>query len=454
MSKQTSKKAQLQRFSGPELSELLELVASEHGPTAAIAAVNKVRSGGVAGFFCREEFEVVVDLRGSAKRAAFSAGKSADQPAKRKQAPKPARPSKPVKAVEPAQADVADQPIEDPPPITPTIDLASAEPTPQTDQIQTSAGPQIESSQSEADDLSIDASVDASIDLSDPADGPQEQTVEPVFGGPRPEAIDGTHAGFVALLQSRLAQTPPEESPLAGRRAPQTPTESAGPPSVDQLSKPAMPAPGIAPLEAQDPERFSLLESEPNERTGFWRQLQEIEAELSGFMPVPSAFIATIGPLSLTTPIVRRLQTQPGFESADVIALTNRAEIVSEPDWELVRSGNQLIEEAEGRGDRPTILMIDVPVELPNWVAPLQSHLRMAGVGLFRYAVPGAPDADKLDEYRLASDVPYVLDLISRSGAADLVDFIAQRHPIATVAGADMTPELLLALRKQVGLGL
>ena len=49
------------RFSGPELTELLDRVMAEHGETAAISAVNRVRSGGVAGFFCREEFEVVVD---------------------------------------------------------------------------------------------------------------------------------------------------------------------------------------------------------------------------------------------------------------------------------------------------------------------------------------------------------------------------------------------------------
>ncbi|MCP4227270.1 MAG: hypothetical protein GY773_28330, partial [Actinomycetia bacterium] len=41
---------------------------SEHGPDAAIAEVNKVRSGGVGGFFCREEFEIIVGPRtGSAR---------------------------------------------------------------------------------------------------------------------------------------------------------------------------------------------------------------------------------------------------------------------------------------------------------------------------------------------------------------------------------------------------
>ncbi|MEL6983506.1 MAG: hypothetical protein AAFO29_13855, partial [Actinomycetota bacterium] len=60
MSNRLSKPDRL-RFSGPELGDLLDRVVTEHGEEAAIAAVNRVRSGGVAGFFCREEFEVIVD---------------------------------------------------------------------------------------------------------------------------------------------------------------------------------------------------------------------------------------------------------------------------------------------------------------------------------------------------------------------------------------------------------
>ncbi len=429
---------------------------------AAITAVNKVRSGGVAGFFCREEYEVIVDLRGPTRRSDISAG----TPAKQAKQSQPGDPSEQAaqgahsdQAAQSAQS--ADQAIDgsapqdpnDPPAITPTIDLASAEPVAQTSLIQPPTLPGA-------------GGGEISIDLSDPADGPSNHDDDPeaaasnetgatgeVFGGPRPETIDGSHAGFMALLQSRLDEMPEDESPLAARRSPQTPPKASGPPSVDDLSQPVVPAPGVAALDTPKPDGFLALEPEPEEPTGFWGELQDIEAELAGFMPVASAFIATIGPLSLTTPIVRRLRAQPGLESADVVVLTNRTEIVSEQQWKLVRSGNRLIDEAKDRGDRPTILVIDVPVELPNWVAPLQSHLRMAGVGLFRYAVPGEPDGEKLDQYRLASDVPYVLDLVSRSDAADLVDFIEKRHPIASVAGADVTPELLSALRRQVGLG-
>jgi hypothetical protein len=49
------------RFEGGELEELLERVRTEVGPEARIVAANRIRQGGIAGFFAREGFEVVVD---------------------------------------------------------------------------------------------------------------------------------------------------------------------------------------------------------------------------------------------------------------------------------------------------------------------------------------------------------------------------------------------------------
>ena len=51
------------QLEGPSLEELLERVRREHGPMAQIVKAEKVRKGGVGGFFARESFviEVVVD---------------------------------------------------------------------------------------------------------------------------------------------------------------------------------------------------------------------------------------------------------------------------------------------------------------------------------------------------------------------------------------------------------
>jgi hypothetical protein len=51
-----------QRFEGPVLEDLLDRVRAEAGPGAQIVAANRVRKGGLGGFFAREFFEVVVDI--------------------------------------------------------------------------------------------------------------------------------------------------------------------------------------------------------------------------------------------------------------------------------------------------------------------------------------------------------------------------------------------------------
>jgi hypothetical protein len=51
-------------FEGPDLSALLERVQDELGDDAVIVGAEKVRSGGIGGFFQRERFEVTVDAGG------------------------------------------------------------------------------------------------------------------------------------------------------------------------------------------------------------------------------------------------------------------------------------------------------------------------------------------------------------------------------------------------------
>ena len=54
--------ASQQRFEGAELDDVLERVRSEVGPDARIVGANKVRKGGIGGFFAKEGYEVVVDM--------------------------------------------------------------------------------------------------------------------------------------------------------------------------------------------------------------------------------------------------------------------------------------------------------------------------------------------------------------------------------------------------------
>lgn len=439
MSKQKQTKTETQRFSGPELSELLDQVAREHGSDAAIAAVNKIRSGGVAGFFCREEFEVVV--KNTAAQAATT---------KRKTAKTEASAASPETTTEqpPAQPRVAQAQSSEP-----TQQMAPVEEIDLDERIQ----PTGLTSAVDNDPLRVllnsDRSMSAAVAEQTAAEHAPDGANE-VFGGPRPNETNWTDARFRALVDRRLEEASSTEALHAERQARRPiPAQEIRPPIIEQPNlQPVVPAPGLS-VPIHQASGIGVLTPQSDPLSSFWLRLQRAQHELASFMPLASAIVATIGPLSLTTPIVRRLRAQAGFESADVIVLTDRAEIVSEPSWELVRSGHQLLDAVREKTDWPTLLLIDVPVELPNWVAPLENRLRMAGVGLFRYAVPGNPTSEQLDQYRLGSDVPYVLDLVSRVEPERLVEFIALRHPITSVAGADLNAELLVAMREQVGVG-
>jgi flagellar biosynthesis GTPase FlhF len=57
------------QLEGPELEPLLARVRNELGASARIVHAEKIRSGGVAGFFARERFELTVEVDTEAHRA-------------------------------------------------------------------------------------------------------------------------------------------------------------------------------------------------------------------------------------------------------------------------------------------------------------------------------------------------------------------------------------------------
>jgi hypothetical protein len=54
---------------GPDIETLLARVRDEHGPDARIVSADKVRSGGLGGFFTRQKFEIAVEVGAAAEPA-------------------------------------------------------------------------------------------------------------------------------------------------------------------------------------------------------------------------------------------------------------------------------------------------------------------------------------------------------------------------------------------------
>ena len=73
------------RLEGPDLPSLLEQVRAEYGPGARIVHAERIRRGGVGGFFARERYHVEVEVTEVSEVRAVTAG-----PAGRQQAGSPA----------------------------------------------------------------------------------------------------------------------------------------------------------------------------------------------------------------------------------------------------------------------------------------------------------------------------------------------------------------------------
>jgi hypothetical protein len=147
---------------------------------------------------------------------------------------------------------------------------------------------------------------------------------------------------------------------------------------------------------------------------------------------------------------LERREEGPGRRA--VLVLTNRAEIVSQPTWCLVRDGAHLTS-ALGTLGSPTVVAIDIDGELPIWLGPLVARLRGGGLGLIRLAVPGEPEERQLASMMTAVDPPLTIELLTPVEPERVLQLIEAGYPIGSISGAPVSAELLVAMRREAERG-
>ncbi|MGF1599689.1 MAG: hypothetical protein ACFCVK_22710 [Acidimicrobiales bacterium] len=409
------------RFSGPELAEVLQRVHDEHGDDVTITSVSRVRSGGLAGFFARETYEVEVSTD-PARRRDDGGGDAPDEWSELAAGG--------IRML-PAQAGRGSRRFSD-------EDLAVL-PTPSDEAHQ-------------------------ALDLSDGG-----ESLDRDDGG---EASDRDGGGtavdpadrFQSLLERRLAELDDTEpwTPVGGGtpRAGDRPATAAGAPAtpvpataVPVAPVPVTPVPVTAvpltavPVIAAPPvvPSVPVTGTAPSDRT-FWSRLDRAVDELHGLLPPASVSTCVIGPLAHAAPVVRQLEHRRPGEPVPVHVLTPRAEVVSEPGWHLVRDGAQLARAAES-ATTPVVIVIDVDGTEPIWLEPLVARLRRSGIDLVRHVVPGRPTDRDIDRLLHLSSGPATLDLCDPVPPERTLRLLDRGVAVVSVGGLALGPEVLVALR-------
>ena len=205
-----------------------------------------------------------------------------------------------------------------------------------------------------------------------------------------------------------------------------------------QLTEPS-PAFVVLPTEAE-PDH-----TPPPVGVDFWARHDEAKAAADLFDVPPADIIAIVGPLDAAFVVARRCLDHHWDHRCAVSVLTNRRQLAVDR-WEVLAGPNDLVRALTERGARTPMLIIDVPSELPPWLQPLTARLRREGLDLVRYVLDGHPTDEDLASWHGTLGRPSVLDLTGPVDPDRVVELLERGEPIASVAGSQITAELLLAL--------
>ena len=375
------------RYVGAELAAVLAEVQRIHGSRAAIVSVDRQREGGVAGFFARETFEVLVDASDAEPGAGVGMGVGGDR-----------------------------GPAAEPPAALSFTDLLAR---------------RIE--EEERRELLAELAPQPALTHPDPDDWfePEPRPFEP-----EPEPGARTRgAPPILCVQGLTGETPDAQN----RETPVSPRLG----SLDRWTpdQRLLPAPFAAPPAAG-------VTFRPASRGGleFWAGYDRAcrEAELLDLPPV--ALSAIVGSLAAAVPVVERCRTRHWAGGCDVFLLTDNPRAAL-PGWTVVADRAELVTIVADRQSEFPLLAIDVPPMLPAWLRPLLDQLRQAGLGRIHYVLDGDPNDEDLATWHGEIGRPAVLDLVGAPSPRRILDLIDRGEPIASVAGVPLSADLLFALR-------
>ncbi|MEL6982063.1 MAG: hypothetical protein AAFO29_06535 [Actinomycetota bacterium] len=179
----------------------------------------------------------------------------------------------------------------------------------------------------------------------------------------------------------------------------------------------------------------------------FWDRYDQAKAEAELSVVPPAAVVAVVGPLDAAIPVIDRCRDRHWMGRCDVFVLTQLPSIPDHPDWTPLQRPSDLVAVLDEGGSDFPLLVLDVPCDLPAFVRPLVGTLRERGVGLIHYVLDDQPVDEDLATWHGELGQPSVLDLTGAVPADRVLELVDRGEPVVSVAGNDLSTELLLALR-------
>lgn len=322
------------RYEGPDLEALLEQVRAELGTGTKIVSANKVRSGGIAGFFAKERFEVIVEHDGIVMPAADAASDPTVS----------VRP----RDIAPSLMDLVDQVSADERAAAPRISTESEPFASILERVARDAGvaPEAKTATENAE-----ASADADGDVTD------AEVVEPA---PVISASPALPAAPVhAAAPAAPAPAEPAHSPIATTPMPAAVNLPAPANHVGALVKMGLPAPYVpavpspAAVEAALRASLSRLPAAPE-------------------MPkTTGSVVAVVGERAAALELARDLSAEAGLDP-DAVTIASRKRLPARtPENMIITGSDDALEKRRSwrRRERPSVVVIDTDLctDKPAW---------------------------------------------------------------------------------------
>ena len=323
------------RYEGPDLEALLEQVRAELGTSTKIVSANKIRSGGVAGFFAKERFEVVVEHDGIVLPSADVA-------------------NDPTISVRPR--DIA-------PSLMDLVDQVSADERAAAPRISTESEPFASILERVARDAGVPSQPAAAQDADDEIDVTDAEVVAPapvISASPVLPAPAPAPAGEKpAMPAPAVVVQPTPAAPIAAAPIPASVNLPAPSNHVGALVKMGLPAPYVpaapSPAAVEAALRASL-------------------SRLPGAPAMPKttgSVVAVVGESSAALALARDLSAEAGLDPDAVTIATRKRLPARTPENMVITGSDDAMEKRRSwrRRDRPSVVVIDTDLcaEKPAW---------------------------------------------------------------------------------------